>query len=247
MLSAFYPIIATFIVSLMSLIGIITISIKKDIIDRIVFLLVSFSIGSLLAGAFLHLLPESIESIGSNLALRYALIGFIAFFLIERILHWRHCHKGAGCDVHTFTYMNIIGDGIHNFLDGILIAASFSTSYEVGIATTIAVIAHEIPQEIGDFGVLIYGGFSKAKALLVNFITALTAILGVFAFSFISGMVSHIEAFFVPFAAGGFLYIAGSDLLPELHKQKEISKIFLSLLFILFGIITLLLLEKFLG
>ncbi|MBD3249438.1 hypothetical protein GF336_05315 [Candidatus Woesearchaeota archaeon] len=140
--------------------------------------------------------------------------------MIEKFLHWHHCHKGK-CDIHTFTYMNLIGDGVHNFIDGLIIAASFSVDISFGVITTIAVIAHEIPQEIGDFGVLVYGGFGRLKALAFNFLSAVTAIIGAVIGYLISGSVEGFVPFLLPFAAGGFIYIAASDLVPELHKESD--------------------------
>jgi zinc and cadmium transporter len=215
--------ISTFIISLISFIGIFTLALKDKLLDKIVLLLVSLSAGALMGGAFLHLLPESIElSEGLDVFL-FVLVGFALFFLIEKVLHWRHCHKGE-CQVHTFTYMNLIGDSIHNFIDGLIMATSFVISIPLGMTTTMAIALHEIPQEIGDFGVLIYGGFTKKKALILNFLTALTAVLGGLIGFFISNMVENVKLFILPFAAGGFLYIAASDLIPEIRKETSLKK-----------------------
>jgi zinc and cadmium transporter len=172
-----YIILATIVVSLISFVGIITLTLKGQILNTILFVLIGLSAGTLMGGAFLHLLPEAVESSKEfNVPLLdmflFVLVGFILFFVIEKVLHWRHCHKGE-CEVHTFTYMNLIGDSIHNFIDGLIMAASFVASIPLGITTTIAISTHEIPQEIGDFGVLIYGGFKKYRALVLNFFTAL--------------------------------------------------------------------------
>ena len=127
-----------------------------------------------MGGAFLHLMPEALETNTDHTDIfLIILVGFILFFIMEKVLHWRHCHKGK-CNVHTFSYMNLIGDSIHNFTDGLIIAASFFVSPYFGLTTSIAIAAHEIPQEIGDFGVLIYGGFKKKKAIVLNFLVALT-------------------------------------------------------------------------
>ena len=176
-----------------------------------------------MGGAFLHLLPEALELGKPANIFLYALIGFSAFFLMERYLHWRHCHNGV-CDVHIFTYLNLIGDGIHNFTDGLIIAASFVTDVKLGIVTTLAVIFHEVPQEIGDFGILVYGGFSKFRALLCNFLCALAAILGALLGYALSNIASGSSVFLISFTAGGFIYVAASDLIPELHRQKNIKK-----------------------
>jgi len=195
--------------------------------------LVGFASGSLIGGAFIHLLPESLEETGQTM-FYYVIVGIVFFFIMEKFLYWRHCHEEK-CPVHTFAYLNLIGDGIHNFIDGTLIAASFILSYDLGVATTLAVIFHEIPQEIGDFGVLIYGGFTKRKALVYNFVSALTAIAGAL-ITYYLAYVQGIEQFLVPFAAGGFIYIATTDLMPELHKKSHAIESIIQLLAILAGI-----------
>jgi zinc and cadmium transporter len=214
---------STVVVSLISLVGVFTLALREKTLNKILLVLVGFSAGALMGGAFLHLLPEAIEKVKMEAAGLSVLVGFSLFFIIERVLHWHHCHK-KGCDVHTLSYMNLLGDSIHNFIDGVVIAISFLVSAHLGIVTTLAVIAHEIPQEIGDFGVLVYGGFSKAKALIFNFLTALTAVIGALAGYFLSDVISGLIPFVLPFAAGGFIYIGASDLVPELHKEPSLKK-----------------------
>lgn len=230
-----YAIIATVVVSLVSLIGIFTLSIKDKILKKILILLVALSAGAMMGGAFIHLIPEAIEGSSADAVGILVLAGFMLFFIVERLLHWRHCHDGK-CEVHMFTYMNLIGDGVHNFIDGIIIVVSFLVSIPFGIVTTLAVLFHEIPQELGDFGVLVHGGFSKAKALTFNFLTALTAVLGAVFGYFLSSYVGNIIPIMLPIAAGGFIYIAASDLVPELHKEPKISKAMFSFVFFLIGI-----------
>jgi zinc and cadmium transporter len=215
--------ISTFLISLISFIGIFTLALKNKLLDKIVLFLVSLSAGALMGGALLHLLPESVELREGLDVFLFVLVGFIMFFFIEKVLHWRHCHKGE-CEVHTFTYMNLIGDSIHNFIDGLIMATSFVISIPLGMTTTMAIALHEIPQEIGDFGVLIYGGFTKKKALILNFLVALTAVLGGLVGFFISNKVENVKLFILPFAAGGFLYIAASDLIPEIRKETSLKK-----------------------
>lgn len=236
---------ATVLVSLISLIGIFTLGVKTKVFDKILVLLVGFAAGGLIGGAFLHLLPEAIEECGCNVVFIYTLIGFTAFFLMERYFYWRHCHNGV-CDVHTFTYLNLIGDGVHNFTDGLIIAASFTTDIKLGIVTTLAVILHEVPQEMGDFGILVYGGFSKSKALLFNFLCALTAVLGAVVGYALSGITENFSLFLISFTAGGFIYIAASDLLPELHKQKDVNRANLAFGTFILGLIFMALV-KFVG
>ncbi|MBI5196261.1 MAG: ZIP family metal transporter [Nitrospirae bacterium] len=216
-------ILSTIGISFISLIGVFFIGMKGSATEKFLERFVSFAVGGLLGGAFFHLLPESIE-LKDSLIFTYVLSGIIIFFVIEKFLHWRHCHKDK-CDVHTFTYLNLIGDGVHNFLDGIIIATSFMTDTHLGMATTIAVAAHEIPQEVGDFGILIYGGFSKAKALLYNFLSALTSVAGAIIAYLFFGQILWLKIFLIPCIAGGFIYIALADLIPELHKERESSKI----------------------
>ncbi|MBN1157338.1 ZIP family metal transporter [Candidatus Woesearchaeota archaeon] len=226
---------STLVVCLSSLVGIFALVLKSKVLNRLLLCLVGFSAGALMGGAFLHLLPESIEKISTVTASLSLLVGFSSFFLIERFLHWHHCHKNK-CEVHTFTYMNLFGDGVHNFIDGVVIAVSFVTDIHLGIVTTIAIIAHEVPQEIGDFGVLIYGGFTKAKAILYNFLSALTALLGALSGYFLSTVLEGVISSILPFAAGGFIYIAASDLIPELHKEPDFRKSLSSFCFFIAGI-----------
>jgi len=233
--------LATFIVSLISLIGIFFIGMKQDTLTKVIKYLVSFAVGGLLGGAFFHLLPESMET-GNPSLFVYVLSGIMIFFLIEKFLHWRHCHKGH-CDAHTFTYMNIIGDGIHNFIDGMIIAASFGTDMRLGVVTTLAVAAHEIPQEIGDFGILVYGGFSKSKALLFNLLSALTAMVGAVIAYFSFSQIVWLKEVLIPFTAGGFLYIALVDLIPELHKEAGKGNIALQFIAMIGGLLLMWLLK----
>lgn len=169
--------------------------------------------------------------------------GILFFFLMERIIRWRHCHDGE-CSVHAFAYMNLLGDGLHNFIDGISIAAAYLLDFNLGIATTTAVFLHELPQEIGDFGVIIYGGFSKRKAILFNFITALTSMAGgIGTFLFSKGVKSFVPLV-PPIAAGGFLYIALSDLIPEFHKKEKFRSFIFHFSITIFGILIMILLKN---
>jgi zinc and cadmium transporter len=235
-MNALIPIIeSTFLVSLISLIGIITLIIKKKLFDKILLLLVGFSAGALMGGAFLHLIPEAIEkSVKIDIFLNL-LFGFVLFFFLEKLLYWRHCHDEK-CKVHAFSYLNLVGDFVHNFIDGLIIAASFITDINLGISTTLAIAFHEIPQEIGDFGVLVYGGFKKSKALILNFLTALSAILGGIIGYVISSHIEYFTTFLLPFAAGGFIYIASSDLIPEIKNIEDLKKSMLTFSVFLMGI-----------
>lgn len=233
-----YSLGSVFIVSLMSFVGIFTLSIKIERLRRILIYMISFAAGALLGGAFLHLLPHVVaeQGFGLNIAI-YVLVGIATMFVVEKVIHWRHCHIPTTADhPHPYAWLNLFGDGVHNFIDGLIIGGAYMVSIPVGVATTIAVILHEIPQEIGDFGVLIYGGFSKCKALLLNFASALTAVLGVIVALLIGSYVENLTVFLVPFAAGGFVYIASADLIPEMHKTVKISRSLVQFVFFALGI-----------
>ena len=204
--------------------------------------LVALAAGAMMGGAFLHLIPEAVEKFSAHNLFLFVLTGFVLFFFVERILHWRHCHIGK-CPTHTFAHMNLIGEAVHNFLDGLIIAGSFVFSIPLGIATSIAVALHEIPQEIGDFGVLVYGGFSRTKALILNFLVALTVIIGGAVGYVLSGRTESLVAFLLPFAAGGFIYIAASDLIPEIRKEMNLKKSLLTFVVFIIGIALMLLLK----
>jgi len=235
MIELAYIIFSTFIIALLAFIGVFTLALKEKVLNKILLFLVSLSAGALMGGAFIHLIPESFEKYGNGDILILVLVGFIIFFIIEKVLHWRHCHKNK-CDVHTFHYMNLVGDTIHNFIDGLIMAAAFVTSIPLGITTSIAIAAHEIPQEIGDFGVLIYGGFEKKKALILNFLAALTVIIGGVVGYFVSQSIDEAAIFLLPFAAGGFIYIAATDLIPEIKKELDFKKYMATLLIFILGI-----------
>jgi zinc and cadmium transporter len=153
----------------------------------------------------------------------YVILGFMLFFILEKYLYWHHCHDPK-CETHMFNYLNIMGDVLHNFSDGLIMGAVFVVDIKLGIATTIAIIVHEIPHELGNFMVLIYGGFSKFKALFFNFISALFAIVGTLFGYYFAHKVSGFSSVLLPFAAGGFIYIASCDLIPELHKETGLKK-----------------------
>src|SRR3989338_337114 len=232
-----YSLISVVIVSLISLIGVWTLSIKTERLKIILIYLLAFSAGALFGDAFIHIFPEIGKNGFSIYSSLFVLSGIGLFFVIEKFIHWQHCHMPITEEhAHPFAYMNLIGDGLHNFIDGSIIAASFLVNIPLGVATTLAVILHEIPQEIGDFGVLLHGGFSKGKALWLNFLTALTAIIGAVITLIVGRSVENVSSFLLPIAAGGFIYIAGSDLIPELHKETEVKRSFMQLIAFLLGI-----------
>jgi len=241
-----YSLISVIIVSLISVVGVLTFLLSHERLRSLLLYMVSFSVGGLFGDAFIHLIPEAVEEIGFGLNMSLCILfGLVSSFIMEKFMQWRHCHIPTSAEhPHPFAYMNLFGDAVHNFIDGLLIAGSYlaTDSLSVGIATTFAVIFHEIPQEIGDFGVLVYGGFSRSKALLFNFLSAITAIVGALVFLALSPYIKDYTIYLLPFAAGEFIYIAGSDLVPELHKETNPSKSTLQLIAFIFGLAMLFLL-----
>ncbi len=210
------------IVSLVSFIGILGISIKEALLKKYVFIFVSLAVGALLGDAFIHIIPEAIEELGNfTLVSLLVIAGIFLFFILEKLMHWHHHELDEEHHIHPVGKMILLSDGAHNLIDGIIIGASYMISIEVGIATTIAVILHEIPQEIGDFGVLIHAGYSKIKALMLNFMSALTSVAGVVIVFLVGEIAESWIMWILPIAAGGFIYIAVADLIPELHKEKN--------------------------
>jgi len=242
----FWILTATFLVSLISLVGIVTLAIQDNLLQKLLFCLIGFSAGALIGGAFLHILPESLENNQSTVVFSYLILGIVIFFILERFLHWRHCHEEGACKTHAFTYLSLVGDGFHNFIDGMVIAASFIVSFKLGLVTTLAIILHEIPQELSDFAILVYGGFTRKKALLYNFISALMAMLGALAGYFINDYARGFSNFILPLTAGGFIYIATSDLIPELHKEKDLKRALAAFFAFLLGIGFMALAKRFL-
>lgn len=220
-----YSLISVLIISLISLIGVFTLNLKESTTRKYLFVFVSLALGALLGDAFIHLIPEAIEETGDlNKVSLFVIIGIFIFFILEKFLHWHHHQTDSEKHIKPVGKMILISDGFHNFIDGVIIGASYLISVEVGIATTIAVLLHEIPQEIGDYGVLIHAGYAKARALFLNFVSALISIIGVIPVFLIGDSLEEILVWFLPIAAGGFIYIALSDLIPELHDHAEDKK-----------------------
>ncbi len=214
-------IVAVIIVSLLSLLGAAFLVLKRTWLTRIMSPLLAFSSGVLLGSTFFDLIPESMELVPDQ-AMVFIIAGIVSFFSLEKLLQWHHHVEGdhAG-ESKAVGYLSLIGDGIHNFVDGTIIAAAFLVSPSLGISATIAVIAHEIPHELADFTILLHSGFSNAKALFFNFLSATTAIVGAILVLTISSVTETFVPHLVPFAAGNFLYIAMSDLIPELHRRRS--------------------------
>ena len=243
-----YSILSTLIVSLMAFVGVLTLSIKKKWLEKALFILISLSAGGLLGDVFFHLLPELVEKEGgftSNIAIMI-LTGIVGFYILEKFVIWHHHHNLETPDdhenhehvhTHSLGIMNLAGDAFHNLLDGMIIGASFMISPVVGFSTTLAVILHEIPQEFGDFGVLIHSGFSVRKALFFNFLSGLVAVFGAVLVFYIGGYSETFSQYLIPLAAGSFIYIAGSDLIPELKKELGLKNSILQLLALIVGIL----------
>jgi len=231
--------IATFFNSLLGFIGIFTLWLRADILDKLLICFVAFSAGALLGGAFFHLFPESLENISPMETFGFAIVGFLLFLVIEGFFHWHQCRT---CKIHPFGYIMLIGDGIHNFIDGLVIAAGFFTSLSLGIVTTLMIVFHEAPQELGLFGSLLYAGHEKKKSLIYSFLAQSTSIIGGIVGYLLSTSIEVVSPFLIAFAAGGFLYISASDLVPEVHKayKGDIKRSFCSMSFLLVGIIFML-------
>lgn len=231
--------LSVLVVTLASLAGALTLSLGRQRLERVIFLLVAFAVGAMLGGALLHLIPESYETLGGGPETGLLVLGgVLAFFVLEKFLHWRHQHgapealEGATGHAHghvhhahdaaePFALMNLVGSVAHNLIDGAIVAAAYLVSFETGLVTTLAVMLHEIPQEIGNFGVLVYGGYPPRKALLYNFASGLAGLLGAGLVLVLGARIDGLAAMLLPITAGAFLYIAGSDLIPELNRRHS--------------------------
>jgi len=225
-----YTLVSVFLVSFIAFTGIFFLSLRKDVLEKLLLFLVSFAVGALVGDAFLHLLPEVLEAgLAPSKFAVYALIGIVIFFVIEKVLRWQHRHLFKQHKRHDhkhpmikpYVWMNLFGDGIHNFVDGMIIAGSFMVSVPLGITTSIAVLLHEGAQEIGDFAILVKGGMTRAKALLYNFLSALVAVVGAVLTLLVGSKITGLEKFLVPFTFAGFIYIAFANLIPELHEEDS--------------------------
>jgi zinc and cadmium transporter len=240
-----FGLISVVAISMISLGGILVFWVAGKQLKKAFVYMVSFAAGGLFGDVFLHLIPEMVGETGFLTTSSIVIIlGILSSFAVERFLQWRHCHIPTSDEhPHSFAYMNLFGDAVHNLIDGLIVGGSYIASIPLGIATTIAVIFHEVPQELGDFCVLVYGGFNKGKALTFNFLTALTAVLGAIIAFVIGSAIEGFVPLLIPFAAGNFIYIAGSDLIPELRKDTpEPRKSALQMASIILGIVPMLLL-----
>jgi len=246
-----YPLISVLLVSLISLLFAIPFLIKKKISSKILLFLVCISVGVLLATVFIDFLPEAIEHSGYSFNLAfYVLLGFLIMFILEKFVHFQHnkeskknqCEHGHRDNKHVghghaynLAPINLIGDGVHNFIDGLVIAGSYAVDFSLGVAATISIIFHEVPQELADFGILLYSGMSKIRALIFNGLSALTAVIGVLVGVSLVGRLEGFIEFILPFAAGNFLYIAASNLVPQLHDECELKDTLIHVFAIMLG------------
>lgn len=225
------------VVSVLSLTGILLLSFREVFFRKYIPLIISIAVGALLGDAFIHLIPEAL--VGDNTTSMSLLIiaGILLFFMLEKFLHWHHHGEDTETShIHPVGRLVLVSDIIHNFLDGVIIAASFMVSVPVGLATTLAVVLHEIPQEVGDFAVLLHAGYTKRRAIFLNFLTALSAFFGAMLFLAIGEYAASLTAYFVPLAAGGFIYIAVADLIPELQKTKRFQDSLYQLVAVIIGV-----------
>ena len=232
------------LLSAISLVGGLTLVLGESRLHRIILPLVAFSAGSLLGGALFHLLPEAVERMGNGTPVwAAAALGFALFFSLEQFLHWHHCHKPTAEHRRPVTYLILVADTVHNVLDGMTLGAAFLVDTRLGIATWIAAAAHEIPQELGDFGVLLHGGWSKKKALLFNFLSGLACVAGgILVWALARGVDVTV---LLPLAAGSFLYIAAADLVPEVNKHESLRVNLLHFLCLTAGLLLLLAVRGF--
>lgn len=234
---------SVFLVSLISLVGVLTIPWSDGRLKNVIPLMVSFAAGALFGDCFIHILPEAFSELQDIYVSALTLLGVALFFALENFVSWRHCHIPTTEEhTHPLAFMNLVGDGLHNLMDGLVIGASYLMSMPLGISTTIAVILHEIPQEVGDFGVLIHAGLPIKRALLYNFMSALVAVLGGVVSLLIGPIAQSYASAMLPIAAGGFVYIAGSDLLPELSHECNPRQSIAQFLSILLGMVVMFLL-----
>lgn len=207
------------LMALIALVGSISLVLPARVLERLLLPLVALAAGTLLGGAFFHMIPAAIRTLGNGLSVYvWILAGFVTFFAFEQFLHWHHCHRPLG-EHRPLTYLVLIADGLHNFIGGLAVAGAFLIDIEVGITAWLAAAAHEIPQELGDFGILVHGGWKPRRALLFNLLSALTFLAG--------GLIAYATSsavdvsFLLPFAAGNFIYIAAADLIPEVRGNES--------------------------
>jgi len=239
-----YMVLSVAVVSLLSLIGISLFALSHESFHKIVFGLVALAVGALFGDAFLHLLAEAYadQAYSAQTSL-FVMTGILLFFALENFLHWRHQHSDEDHEIQPYGYLNILADMTHNFIDGLIIGASYLAGVKMGLATSLAVMLHEIPHEFSNFGVLVKSGFTRGRALFLNFLTALMAMAGGLVAWWVGGNLEGFTRMLIPLTAGGFIYIAGSDLVPQLHQDVKSLRAFLQFIAILSGLGLMLLLK----
>jgi zinc and cadmium transporter len=216
--------------------------VKDSARSKLIPWLVSYAVGALLGVSMLALLPASLEELPPPRVFTTLLLGILLFFVLEKLVLWRHCHT-HDCEVHESTVFPVlIGDAFHNFVDGAVIAAAVLTSIPLGVTTAVAVAAHEIPQEVGDFAILLHAGYSRSRALLLNVLSAASSAVGAIAAFFAFDSVPRLLPYFLALAAASFLYVAMADLIPGLHRGRTDASSMRQILLIGAGVATMLVL-----
>jgi zinc and cadmium transporter len=214
--------------------------IKEPARTRLIPWLVSYAVGALLGASMLEILPEALEQLPAREVFPTLLLGILLFFVLEKLVLWRHCHT-HDCEVHDGAVLPVVvGDAFHNFVDGAVIAAAAMTSLPLGISTAVAVTAHEIPQEVGDFAILLHAGYSRGKALMLNVASALASIVGAVAAFVAFDRVPALLPYFLALSAASFLYVAMADLIPGLHRGRTDASSLRQILLIGAGVVTML-------
>ena len=241
----FYLFLSLAVISAASLVGVVSLRWSNDKMSKINFWLISIAAGSLVGDSFFHLLPEAVEDQAGLSPWLYLTAGLLGFFILEKIIHWRHCHiPTSDQHPHPLGTMNIVGDFLHNFLDGLVLANAFLVSPVLGLTAAVAIFIHEVPQEISDFGILLHAGYSRIRAIRLNFLSSLSAFLG--ALLAILFQQNWHSANLLAFTAGSFIYIATADLLPEMQKETTWQKSSRQLIGLLIGLTIMLLMKIFL-
>lgn len=217
-------ILSVLAVSAIAFAGIFVLVVRENLLRRVVPILVSFAVGALLGDALFHILPELAEDGGITIAISWIMaLAIVGFFVLEKFIHMHHrLEAPAHGHIRPIVLTNLLGDGIHNFVDGAIIAGAYLASVPLGLATTGAVVLHEIPQEMGDLGVLVHAGLTPKRALVYNFATALTAVAGAVLTLLLEDAIGGVTRPMLALSAGAFIYIAGSDLIPEMHRATDV-------------------------
>lgn len=232
-----YIITANILVSLISLSGFFLLAfLKEEKLNNILLFLVSLSAGALLGDVFIHILPEAVNDSNNESLFLIVLLSMTLFFIVEKVFHWRHCHHGR-CEIHSFGYLNLVGDFIHNFIDGVLIASTFVVDIKLGVITTFAILLHELPQEMGDFAVLLYSGIKKDKVLILNYFVSLSSVAGGIFGYYLAGFGDTVISILLPIAVGNFLYIATTDLIPEIKNETNLKRSRIAFVWFLVGVL----------